>query len=217
MVNKARGFQFDLLVVTSERDLPDEAAAWEYLREAGLTRLHLRKPHWSEARMAACLESLSPELRACVRLHDHHALAARYGLGGIHLNARHPLPPQGYSGGVSRSCHTLAEVERDKTSCEYVFLSPIFSSISKQGYEAAFTATVLREAAESGLIDARVVAMGGVTADKLPQLQALGFGGAAVLGALWQAYARQADLGALRSAWDAFRAARARLNETTSN
>ena len=206
-VDKARGFQFHLMVVTSERDLPDETAAWETLREAGLTHLHLRKPHWDGARMEACLESLSPALRACVRLHDHHALAARYNVGGIHLNARHPLPPQGYRGGVSRSCHTLAEVARYKAACEYVFLSPIFASISKQGYEAAFTPEALREAAESGLIDARVVAMGGVTPDKLPQLRALGFGGASVLGALWQPYAREADLNALRSAWEAFKQA----------
>lgn len=208
----ARGFQFNLMVVTSEPDLPDEAAAWESLRDAGMTHLHLRKPHWNEARMAACLESLSPALRACVRLHDHHALAARYKVGGIHLNARHPAPPQGYRGNVSRSCHTLEEVERHKGACEYVFLSPVFASISKQGYEAAFTPERLRAAAESGLIDARVVAMGGVTPDRLPLLQALGFGGAAVLGALWQAYARGADLNALRSAWDAFKQAAEKMN-----
>lgn len=211
-VDKARGFQFHLMVVTSERDLPDETAAWETLREAGLTHLHLRKPHWDGARMEACLESLSPGLRACVRLHDHHDLAARYHVGGLHLNARHPLPPQGYRGPVSRSCHTLAEVERYKTACEYVFLSPVYASISKQGYAAAFTPETLREAAESGLIDARVVAMGGVTPDKLPPLQALGFGGAAVLGALWQAYAHAADLNALRSAWETFRQAAAKMN-----
>lgn len=203
---------FRLMVVTSEQDLLDETAAWEALREAGLTHLHLRKPHWNEARMAACLESLSPALRACVRLHDHHVLAARYRLGGIHLNARHPSPPQGYSGNVSRSCHTLEEVECHKGACEYVFLSPIFASISKRGYEAAFTPGTLRAAAESGLIDARVVAMGGVTPDRLPLLQALGFGGAAVLGALWQAYARAADLNALRSAWDAFKRAAVKMN-----
>lgn len=203
---------FRLMVVTSEQDLLDETAAWEALREAGLTHLHLRKPHWNEARMAACLESLSPALRACVRLHDHHVLAARYRLGGIHLNARHPSPPQGYSGNVSRSCHTLEEVECHKGACEYVFLSPIFASISKRGYEAAFTPGTLRAAAESGLIDARVVAMGGVTPDRLPLLQPLGFGGAAVLGALWQAYARAADLNALRSAWDAFKRAAVKMN-----
>ena len=199
----ARGIQFHLMVVSLERDLPDETAAWETLREAGLTHLHLRKPHWNGARMEACLESLSPELRACIRLHDHHALAVRYRVGGIHLNARHPLPPQGYRGPVSRSCHTLAEVERYKTACEYVFLSPIYASISKRGYEAAFTPEMLRTAADEGMIDDKVVALGGVTPDKLPQLQALGFGGAAVLGALWQAYASAADLHALRSAWEA--------------
>ena len=84
-----------------------------------------------------------------------------------------------------------------------MFLSPIYASISKRGYEAAFTPEMLRTAADEGMIDDKVVALGGVTPDKLPQLQVLGFGGAAVLGALWQAYASAADLHALRSAWEA--------------
>lgn len=200
---------FRLIVVTSEPDLPDEPAAWEALRATGLWRLHLRKPHWDAARTAACLERLSPDLRACVRLHDHHELAARYGLDGVHLNARHPEPPAGYHGGFSRSCHGLPEVKRYKPVCDYVFLSPVFSSLSKRGYAAAFETDRLRSAAADGTIDGRVLALGGVTAGKIAVLRGLGFGGAAVLGALWQAYAQSPSVDGLLDRWRRLRDAAA--------
>ncbi len=177
---------FRLIVISSEADLNFEVQAWEDMCADGLTHLHLRKPHWSKAQTAACLERLSPKLRKCIHLHDHHDLALRYELGGIHLNARCSEKPAGYTGCVSRSCHTLEEVLCHKSACDYVFLSPIFESISKTGYAAAFTEEELRRAAEDGVLDEKVMGLGGVTAEKIENLKAWKFGGAAVLGALWQ-------------------------------
>ena len=69
---------------------------------------------------------------------------------------------------------------------DYVFLSPIFDSISKRGYRSQFSLTELQKAAAEGIIDSKVVALGGITKDKLPLLQSLHFGGAAMLGAIWE-------------------------------
>lgn len=176
---------FRLIVITSEADLPFEVQAWEALCAEGLTHLHLRKPHWTKAQTAACLEKLSPKLRKCIHLHDHHDLAETYELGGIHLNARHTEQPARYTGCVSRSCHSLEEVWRHKSACDYVFLSPIFESISKTGYASAFTEEALRRAAEDGVLDEKVIGLGGVTVDKIKNLKAWKFGGAALLGAIW--------------------------------
>ena len=79
---------------------------------------------------------------------------------------------------VSRSCHSLDELTAE---ANYLFLSPIFDSISKPGYRAAFSAEELR-----GKVDGRVFALGGVTFEQLPYIQELGFGGAAMLGAAWR-------------------------------
>lgn len=68
---------------------------------------------------------------------------------------------------------------------DYVFLSPIFDSISKSGYHSAFTLEVLQQAAAHNIIDEKVVALGGVTPDKVKWLRQIGFGGAAMLGAVW--------------------------------
>ena len=104
----------------------------------------------------------------------------------MHLNARNPAPPEGFRGLVSRSCHTLGEVAEHAADTGYRFLSPIFDSISKSGYRAAFSGEALCEAAAQGIIDTRTLALGGVTPSRLPQVRAWGFGGAALLGCIWR-------------------------------
>lgn len=159
-----------------------EAAFISRLLAGGVDVVHLRKPGSAEAECAGLLEALPEDERARVVVHDHFGLAARYGLMGIHLNSRNPSVPEGFRGHVSRSCHSLEEVRRFKRECGYVFLSPVFDSVSKQGYASAFSAEDLHRAAASGIIDSRVVALGGVTPERLPYLRSLGFGGAAMLG-----------------------------------
>ncbi|GAA6529534.1 hypothetical protein LPYR103PRE_15070 [Segatella asaccharophila] len=68
---------------------------------------------------------------------------------------------------------------------DYVFLSPVFDSISKSGYCSAFPLSALKQAQEEGIIDRKVIALGGVTYDKLPLLESLSFGGGAMLGEIW--------------------------------
>ena len=77
-----------------------------------------------------------------------------------------------------RSCHSLEEVCQYKNHMDYVFLSPVFDSISKQGYRAAFSIETLEQA--RGIIDEKVFALGGVTLDKITILEQLHFGGIAV-------------------------------------
>ena len=60
---------------------------------------------------------------------------------------------------VSRSLHSLAEL-RSSSGLEYAFLSPIFDSISKQGYKAAFEEEKLRQALADNSVP--VIALGGL-------------------------------------------------------
>ena len=119
-------------------------------------------------------------------LHDHHHLAVKYGLYGIHLNSRNPIPPQGWKGSVSRSCHSLEEIKEWKDRCNYLSLSPIYNSISKQGYNSAFSREQIEKAVAEGIIDNKVLALGGVTFDKVEEVLSLGFGGAMILGDAWR-------------------------------
>lgn len=147
------------------------------------SRVHIRKPGATEEEMRGLLGAIPAELRQKVSLHDCHALAVEYGAGGIHLNGRNPQPPAGWHGLVSRSLHSVDEIADVRE--DYVFLSPIFPSISKPGYSGNFSSEELRKH-----VNKKVYALGGVTCDRLPEVEETGFGGAAMLGAVWS---RQID------------------------
>ena len=170
------------LVITSPTFFPGEAAFIHRLFAHGVDIVHLRKPGATADDCARLLDDLTSDDRRRIVIHDFFELAQPYGLRGIRLNARRSTVPDGWQGHVSRSCHSLEEVKRYKDACDYVFLSPIFDSVSKQGYASAFTDETLREASKDGIIDHKVVALGGVTPDKIDYLQQLNFGGAAMLG-----------------------------------
>lgn len=172
------------IVVTSPTFFSDEAMFLHRLLANGVDIIHLRKPGTLVSDCEHILKEMSAEDRSHIVIHDFFELAEPYGLRGIHLNARRNTVPDGYKGHVSRSCHSLEEVRQYKDICNYVFLSPIFDSVSKQGYASAFTDSVLRQASEHGIIDNKVVALGGVTPDKISYLKSLNFGGAAMLGCI---------------------------------
>lgn len=170
------------IVITSPSFFDGEAQFLHRLFAHGVDIVHLRKPGATSEDCARLLDGLSADDRKRIVIHDFFELAWPYGLRGIHLNARRSTVPDGWQGHLSRSCHSLDEVRRYKDACDYVFLSPIFDSVSKQGYASAFTDETLKQASLDGIIDNKVVALGGVTPDKISYLQQLGFGGAAMLG-----------------------------------
>jgi thiamine-phosphate pyrophosphorylase len=151
--------------------------------------LHLRKPFASLAELETLVQQIHPAYYDRIVLHDHYALAEKYRLKGIHWNARNEdFKLEGaywQKASISRSCHSIPEVEMYKNQYQYVTLSPIFDSISKQGYKAAFSESELKSAIGQGIINHQVIALGGIDTSNIHQLATMGFGGAAVLGVIW--------------------------------
>lgn len=174
-----------LIVITPPTFFPNEAERINDLLEAGLERIHLRKPGSDRQAFLDLIKKIRPEFLKRVTLHDHLLIALEMGLGGVHLNQRNPAVPAGFKGLVSRSCHSLEEACHYKAACDYLFLSPIFDSLSKRGYHGQFTIGKLEEAKQKGIIDQKVFALGGLSAQTIPALQNLPFGGYALLGAIW--------------------------------
>lgn len=186
--------RMNILLFTAPGYVEHEHEIVEAMFRFGLRRLHLRKPDWTEAQIDDWLEALDPAWLHRIILHDYHHLASYYyQVGGVHLNSRNPeLLPELRSMqekgqiSVSRSCHSLAELKEAKQVCDYVTLSPIYDSISKEGYASHFSTEELRAAAEQGLIDNQVYALGGIQKACIDELRTLQFGGIAVLGSVWQ-------------------------------
>ncbi len=180
------------IVITTENFFENEAEAINDLFKAGLYRLHIRKPNSSESACEKLISGINRKWYSQISLHDHFQLAKKYGLGGLHLNKRNPVPPTGFAGMLSCSCHSLDEIKSEKYKFDYLFLSPIFDSISKEGYGSRFSGGELQAAAANKIIDAKIFALGGITPTNISSVAACNFGGAAVLGFIWQNGATQA-------------------------
>ena len=174
-----------IIAITSPKVMDEDVYLIKALLAKGIDTIHLRKP---ESDIHACrkvLEALTPEQRARIIIHDYPELYEEFSLKGIHVNKNVPSLPHDYKGYRTRSCHSLEEVQRYKEEYDYVFLSPIFDSISKEGYQSAFSKDELLEAKGKGILSKNVYALGGVTFENMNEIQDLGFCGAAILGAFW--------------------------------
>lgn len=174
------------IVITLPYFFDGEAEQIVLLLHSSVDLIHIRKPESKAEEVEKLIMSIPSEYYPRLVLHDHHDLAMKYHLHGVHLNGRNPQPPQGWEGSVSKSCHSLEEVKEWKEKCDYVSLSPIFDSISKQGYHAAFSSTEIEEASRQGIIDKKVLALGGVTFNKIDDVLRMGFGGGMILGDAWK-------------------------------
>jgi len=195
-----------LVLISPEHDDPRETAVLGALLAAGLEYYHVRKPHWSAGQLEAWLRALPEEWRPRLVLHSHHPLVDQFGLGGRHWRdeesegrgvpaepLKHSVQPHGlpYPGITSRSCHDLPTLRAALGRYDSVFFGPIFPSISKANYGPSGDFSpkeISMLLAERTPAERRtaVLALGGVAARNLLQIAALGFDGAAVLGAVWQ-------------------------------
>ncbi len=187
------------IVITLPHFFDGEAEAITQKFQCGLQRLHLRKPESTVDECRALLRQIPACYHSRIVIHDHFELTEEFGLLGVHLNRRNPMPPVGWKGSVSCSCHSLEELKARKAETwsvateegvlektfDYLSLSPIFDSISKTGYMAAFTPEQLRQAHADGIIDERVMALGGICHDNVDEALSYGFGGVMVLGDAW--------------------------------
>ena len=175
------------ILITLPRILKNEAETLAALCGAGVSVIHIRKPEASEPEIEELLKTLQALGADMSRLtiHYNEPLARKYGLGGVHLRIEELLA--GAGDGLRRSCsaHGWTEAERAATDADYVFLSPLFDSISKPGYHSAIDPA---EAAERlRRRKGRIVALGGIRPANIARVRRIGFDGAAVLGAAWSA------------------------------
>lgn len=170
------------IAITPEHldDESREALAARVLLESGWDKVHLRHPGASRTDIRRLIEAIPQELHDRLVLHGHFDLCNEFNLGGLHLNHRCPAPPALYRGPLSRSCHSVEEL-RQCTGLAYATLSPIFDSISKQGYGSRFSDVDLAQLSE---ITTPVIALGGVTTEQIPVLRRYNFKGFAMLGAI---------------------------------
>jgi len=187
----------ELVVISSPRKKEGEVADTIRMFEAGLQRFHLRKPGVSKKYIKEYIELIPERYRNRIVIHSHHGYAHKYKLGGIHISKKHRKSPfklrmrmywyrfRRPNFIITRSCHKLGDLTAERLPYSYVFLSPIFDSISVNSLSGGFSKRGLKNTLEESRL--RVYAMGGIEPNRFQQIADLGFQGAAILGYLWSA------------------------------
>ena len=169
-----------LIVITDPEFFDDEAEILNQLFEAGLMRLHIRKPRSQRKAVEKLVSEIDSKFRALVTMHYHSDLVSEMNLGGMHFSfpqIKEVKPSGGYT--ISCSLHQWEELAEVEEKIDYCFMSPVFNSISKVGYQANKKLLQVPSFAQN------VFALGGITEANCKDVIDGGYSGIAVLGYLW--------------------------------
>ena len=171
------------VAITPVEIFEEEVAFITMILDAGWNYVHLRHPEASIDEMRQLIGSIDSKYHNRLKLHDNFDLVEEFKLGGVHLNRRNSIAPDDFNGSISKSCHTIGEIEASH-NFDYITLSPIFDSISKEGYNATFNDEELMRVKYSD----KVVALGGITPLTATKLNKYEFIGYAALGYLFNSH-----------------------------
>lgn len=177
-----------IVVIAPETDIPNEIEILNNLFQEGLEYYHLRKPTKDYKAHCAYINQIDKHYHNRIIVHYYHELINDFNLKGIHFQEKERIkyidnPGQYFKNlslfgkTISSSFHELKDLEDCYFEFDYHLLSPVFSSISKKGYNG-------REFNVTG-IDKRIIGMGGVSVNNLSKFEDLGFTGVGVLGGIW--------------------------------
>jgi thiamine-phosphate pyrophosphorylase len=173
-----------IVLFTPPEHQPNEIPLLNRMLEAhpSLT-VHLRKPSLDRFAYEQALGGITARFHPQVVLHQHHSLMDLYDVKGVHFTENYRGEHTLHPGVVSTSFHRLSDALDTGMVYPYFFCSPVFPSISKEGYEPTENWDI------SGTSEAfreKAVALGGIDLSKLEEVKLLGFRHIAVLGAVWQ-------------------------------
>ncbi len=177
-------------LITDRRLAPDlaaRAAAALAGLPPGTAAVHLREKDLGGRDLLVLARALGEICHARgqrLLVNDRLDVALAAGADGVHLpaagvppaDARRLLGPDAL---VGVSCHSADDVARAlEGGASYATFSPVYDTPSKRGFGPPAGVAALREAARLGL---PLVALGGITAERAPEVRAAGARGVAAI------------------------------------
>ncbi|NOU58675.1 thiamine phosphate synthase [Marinifilum caeruleilacunae] len=147
---------------------------------------HLRKPQASKQELIDYLDEIPTRLHSKIVLHNEIEVFSSYKLEGMHFSGAKRESAQELAKTVTKgtSCHSISEIKSLEKTFDYVYLSPIFESISKQGYQGNLDMEEVKVFLEEAKQN-QVYALGGIAIENIHHIKQFAFDGLAVLGAVW--------------------------------
>ena len=177
-----------IILIAPENDILNEIETLNQLFEEGLMYYHLRKPDKNYVEHVDYLNKIDEKFHNRIVVHYHHELINEFNLKGIHFQEQKRIdhidnPGQYfknlnmYGKTISSSFHEPEVLKACYFEFDYHLLSPVFSSISKQGYEG--------RGFNVNSINKTIIGMGGIDTETIEETLQLGFKGIGVLGGVW--------------------------------
>ena len=186
-----------LIVISNSGMMENEAIIVTKLFEAGLETFHLRKHKASTKKTKELIKAIPAHFHNRIVIHSHHNLARHFQLKGIHLTKTHKkrkfrtwimlklikLKNPGII--ISTSYDTIGKLfeQSDSYIYNYVFLSPIFESITSK-FQGGYTTHSLKSALLKSQY--KVIARGGVDINAIERANEIGFEGLAFYNSIWK-------------------------------
>ncbi|TRX66116.1 thiamine phosphate synthase [Carboxylicivirga sp. M1479] len=184
------------IVICYPTQLKNEIEAINALFAAGLEVMHVRKPSYSEAEMVSFIDSIDSQYHNRIVVHSHLAIVEPKSLRGVHFTSYNRHLIDDYSEKAlpkSISVHSMSELINLSESFNYALLSPVFESISKEGYGPAIDQSVLKNYLNKNH-GVPVLALGGIDHKNVDVAQELGFDGVVLHGHLWAQFEKDSDV-----------------------
>jgi thiamine-phosphate pyrophosphorylase len=177
-----------MIIITNPQSVPHETEIINALFEEGLEVLHLRKPGFDELQLREFILKIDRHFYSRIMIHSHYELLDLYALKGLHFTekTKYLLPDYHHVQCTkSMAVHELAELKSVDPTVGYILLSPLFPSVSKEGYSKQWDVEELKlELAKTHGF--RTVALGGITLKNIKTVEGLGFQDFALLGSIWE-------------------------------
>ena len=187
------------IVISYPGHVDNEVEAIVALFEAGLEVLHVRKPAFSQEQMKNWIEAIDEKYRPQIVIHSHLELVEELGLRGVHFTSYNRHLMDNYSDKAlpkSISVHSMTELVHLSEAFNYALISPVFESISKEGYGPAVDKSMLKTFLGKAH-EVPVFALGGLDMSTVDEARELGFDGAALHGHIWVQFEKDHDVAGL--------------------
>lgn len=186
----------EITLITSSKSVTEEPELVTKFFEAGLTTLHLRKPHYSTKQLAKYIESIPDHFHNRIIIHSHHELIFKYNLKGIHFTNVHlerkfkkwwflrKLRLSGKKIYSTRSYHKLSEVyntEEIKFNC--YLLGTVFNNLTNTFYSGFYEHGLTAALKNAGK---DFYARGGINESTIEKSYELGFKGVTLNSVIWK-------------------------------
>ncbi|MFV8359198.1 thiamine phosphate synthase [Flavobacterium sp. LS1P3] len=180
-----------MIIISSPTPQVGEIETIHSLFENGLEMLHVRKPEFTKLEMKVFVSAIRPEYRNLLSLHNHHQLAEEVGINRIHFTEKKRNETSEYclkdwkerGFKLSTSIHSMSDFEKLSNVFDYAFFGPVFESISKPKYVSDIDFE--KELKQRNNNKTTLIALGGVTSERIKTALNYGFDDVALLGTIW--------------------------------